>query len=279
MNVAAIRLAFIGGRFASSVCRSMTSRFHVKCRSTGKPYLRSEIYRVEVPDEKVPWTTSWPEYSPVDYTAKDACGKPWSDGDDLSRIAWNQLDEEADRRSHCGHYEIGNDQRPLNPEGRCGLKGRGVLGRWGPNHAADPIVSRFKDGRLQFVAIQRGDTGEWAIPGGMVDKGELVSRTLQREFTEEALCGVPCSEISSLWAKGKELFKGYVDDPRNTDNAWMETIVVNFHDDTGLLDNVNFKAGDDAVNVRWVNVDSGLKLYASHDSFIRKLMERFKIGP
>ena len=29
-----------------------------------------------------------------------------------------------------------------NPVGRTGLKGRGTLGKWGPNHAADPIVTR-----------------------------------------------------------------------------------------------------------------------------------------
>ena len=31
------------------------------------------------------------------------------------------------------------------------------------------------------------------------------------------------------------MYKGYVDDPRNTDNAWMETVAVNFHDDTGEI--------------------------------------------
>lgn len=30
-----------------------------------------------------------------------------------------------------------------------------------------------------------------------------------------------------------QVFKGYVDDPRNTDNAWMETVAVNFHDESG----------------------------------------------
>jgi len=30
-----------------------------------------------------------------------------------------------------------------NPVGRTGIRGRGCLGRWGPNHAADPIVTRF----------------------------------------------------------------------------------------------------------------------------------------
>ncbi len=30
-----------------------------------------------------------------------------------------------------------------------------------------------------------------------------------------------------------QIYAGYCDDPRNTDNAWMETVAVNFHDDTG----------------------------------------------
>lgn len=29
-----------------------------------------------------------------------------------------------------------------NPMGRTGVVGRGLLGRFGPNHAADPIVTR-----------------------------------------------------------------------------------------------------------------------------------------
>ena len=30
-----------------------------------------------------------------------------------------------------------------------------------------------------------------------------------------------------------QVYSGYVDDPRNTDNSWMETVAVNFHDETG----------------------------------------------
>ena len=40
---------------------------------------------------------------------------------------------------------------------------------------------------LQFIAIKRRDTGEWALPGGMVDPGEKVATTAIREFQEEAL--------------------------------------------------------------------------------------------
>lgn len=42
-----------------------------------------------------------------------------------------------------GTYKIENGY-PLNPIGRTGIIGRGVLGRWGPNHAADPIVTSWK---------------------------------------------------------------------------------------------------------------------------------------
>ena len=40
---------------------------------------------------------------------------------------------------------------------------------------------------LEFVCIQRRDTGVWAIPGGMVDPGEKVNATVKREFMEEAM--------------------------------------------------------------------------------------------
>ena len=41
-----------------------------------------------------------------------------------------------------------------------------------------------------------------------------------------------------------QVYKGYVDDPRNTDNAWTETIAMNFHDDTGkILDGIQLKVG------------------------------------
>lgn len=39
-----------------------------------------------------------------------------------------------------------------------------------------------------------------------------------------------------------------MDDPRNTDNSWMETIAVNFHDDSGnSLGKFSLNAGDDAI--------------------------------
>lgn len=72
-------------------------------------------------------------------------------GDSSFKPKWNSLDGTVNRVSYTDTYRVVN-QRPLNPLGRTGLSGRGVLGRWGPNHAADPIVTRWKlmDGQKQF---------------------------------------------------------------------------------------------------------------------------------
>jgi ADP-ribose pyrophosphatase len=90
----------------------------------------------------------------------------------------------------------------------------------------------------------------------MVDPGEAVSVTCKREFGEEALNseGVSAEEkhkieaqVNDLFKHGVELYKGYVDDPRNTDNAWMETVAMNFHDESGdIFSKFKLHAGDDA---------------------------------
>lgn len=65
-----------------------------------------------------------------------------------------------------------------------------------------------------------------------------------------------------------------MDDPRNTDNAWMETVAVNFHDDSGdVFGKIRLCAGDDAGDVTWKELDSSVVLYASHTMFINKVVE------
>eukprot|EP00964_Phaeocystis_antarctica_P147051 scaffold113532_cov39-Phaeocystis_antarctica.AAC.1 len=104
-----------------------------------------------------------------------ATGGGWADpaeiGPELTEVIRKRLTFE-------GPMTFDDHGRPRNPRGRTGMTGRGTLGKWGPNQAADPIVTRFNPevpGELQVVAIKRKDTGDWALPGGMVDDGELVS--------------------------------------------------------------------------------------------------------
>ena len=121
---------------------------------------------------KVNWSVNWVDYNPRDYTASKLIKeKPvWADIVNSRDISfWNELDPntKVDRRSHMGNYKVidGLPQNPVNiliererkrvkkrnilvyfkfstQVGRTGIKGRGLLGRWGVNHAADPIVTR-----------------------------------------------------------------------------------------------------------------------------------------
>ncbi|XP_050680065.1 ADP-ribose pyrophosphatase, mitochondrial isoform X2 [Leptidea sinapis] len=267
--------------------RLSTMTSHYKCRSGVYP--RSSVKRLNVSDDRVSWDSEFKDYNPPYYTSDSVKGKSWADPEiDTPNFSpkWNQIERDVNRKSHMGHYNIVNGY-PLNPTGRTGLQGRGVLGRWGPNHAADPIVTRWKDVSrdiLQFIAIKRGDTGEWALPGGMVNPGEKVLTAAIREFQEEAMNSFEASEadkenwkekFKDFFSKGIEIYRGYVDDPRNTDNAWMETIAYNFHDETGaVVGNIKLQAGDDAIGVQWVDITPDIILYASHKDIIDSVLNK-----
>lgn len=272
---------------------------HIKCRDPAHYARAPEQMPFEVDNAHVKWDTPL-DYKPPYFSAPILIpeNRPgWADPEltaqNFKAFKFNALDGKIDRRSHHGPYKLLDKIFPRNPAGRTGLRGRGILGRWGPNHAADPIVTRWlRDSHgkqvldsqtslpiLEFVSIQRKDSGEWAVPGGMVDPGEFVTATLRREFAEEALDLEGADEktkhaiqkrIDEAFANGREVYRGYVDDPRNTDNAWMETVAFNFHDEAGDgLGCTKFKAGDDASDVRWIKLSGDLKVYASHIDFLK----------
>lgn len=105
--------------------------------------------RFPVAADKVEWSVNWPEYSPPEYTTPSILqgDKEWADKElRLTDVGlwpkWNQQDGGINRRSHHGSYRTDADGYPLNPAGRTGIKGRGSLGRWATNHAADCLITR-----------------------------------------------------------------------------------------------------------------------------------------
>jgi len=288
-------------------CLSGAKMAHTKCRQEFYFHRTDngtfgKIPRFLVPDNKVSWTTDFASYKPAEFTAPFVLKAVWADpelGSAGFKPQWNSLDGKVNRVSHDGDYQVDkSSNRPLNSVGRTGISGRGVLGRWGPNHAADPIVTRWKrnsegdvvkdnssgKNKLEFVSIQRRDNGEWAIPGGMVDPGEKVSTTVKREFMEEALDSTGSASknlaelkqmVEDFFAGGDVVYKGYVDDPRNTDNAWMETVAFSFHDETGSsVGKFPLHAGDDAASICWMELNSNVSLYASHKDMLEKVVKK-----
>jgi ADP-ribose pyrophosphatase YjhB (NUDIX family) len=191
------------------------------------------------------------------------------------------------RYSYTGLIKFNDSGYPINPIGRTGLIGRGTLGNWGPNHAADPVVCRANsDGILEFVLIKRSDGGGWGLPGGMVEAGQTIAGTRTREFAEEALASdrreneseteykarvaALDAKLKILFSEPKEediLYQGVSDDPRNTDNSWMETVAI-LTILTGTNADLKLEAGDDAYRAKWIIYDPTRPLFASHKLFI-----------
>lgn len=75
----------------------------------------------------------------------------------------------------------------------------------------------------------------------------------------------------------KEISALYVDDYRNTDNAWIETTAFNAHDETGkVVANLHFKAGDDANDVMWMDVNENIELHPAHRKIVKKIVDLLK---
>eukprot|EP00966_Prymnesium_polylepis_P145005 3348480-Prymnesium_polylepis.1 len=70
------------------------------------------------------------------------------------------------------------------------------------------------------------------------------------------------------------LYKGYVDDGRNTDNAWHETTVVHFHcaRDLGALLPLSAPFTEDGFNVRWLSLRSPeyREMYPPHREYVQR---------
>ena len=125
---------------------------------------------------------------------------------------------------------------------------------------------------------------QWALPGGLVDDGEAVSATIKRGLEEEAgnindqAAKRQFQEhVDTLLKKGRQIYRGYIDDPRNTDNAWTETTACHFHCSDQLGAQLKLRSGDDAGALKWLNVDSEAMqqdayrdLYGAHRSLIER---------
>ena len=189
------------------------------------------------PERSYPWGEG---YAPNEYEAPILSQDPlpvWADAKDCKAADVGERLTYSDKGVRSFVKEVcsfdADHQRWLNPKGKTGIVGRGMLGRFGPNHAADCIVTRIDPTtqKPQAIVIDRvdGDGTTLAWPGGMVDPGEDVPDTLQKELTQEAV--EESNAVERLFKECREgvVYRWWVDDHRNTDDAWMETTAVHFH--------------------------------------------------
>lgn len=134
----------------------------------------------------------------------------------------------------------------------------------GPNYTADSIIIHPES--RQVLLVKR-KTGEWALPGGFIDPGEESITAAHREVMEET--GAAISGDPTL------VFCGLVDNPRNTQTAWIETSAYLFT----VPDITAITGRDDAVDAGWHSLDQLPELYASHDEIVTRALDYLACQP
>ncbi|XP_056610904.1 LOW QUALITY PROTEIN: transient receptor potential cation channel subfamily M member 2 [Triplophysa dalaica] len=162
-------------------------------------YPGSNVTRFPVPEEKVSWETNFTPYLPPVY---------------------NQ--QESDNSSDPSVLD-----KYRNPGGRTGMRGKGALKSLGLNQKFHPILTRWCDGKpakLEFLAVWKEAEMGWCLPGDQVKANEPLPQTLERILGKKLDEGTK-SELQAA----EQVYEGYVDDSRNTDNAWLEVTIVTLH--------------------------------------------------
>ena len=234
--------------------------------------------RAEVSDEQN-WSDS--KYKPIEFTTLFILSEPRPLWADPCHVPLEQLHE---RVTYTGGdlqpladvcFFDNTYNRYLNPCGKTGITGRGSLGKWGANFAADVLVTWESNNKCMVLLVSKnvGDSCNLAFPAGMVEPGSTVPDTLRAELTEEA---VKDSDIvSRLFADCmvSVVYRGFVDDFRNTDNAWMETTAVHYHATGEIGKGLQLAIADtkEIKSVAWHNIDSVTEMYASHLDWLNTL--------
>ena len=212
------------------------------------------------------WDEPDPSYSPNAYVTPKIAKRINAGGEKNVDPTWHERWESEVQWADGALPRLASPGVPLNPAGRTGLTGLGGCKRLGENKAADPIITRDDPatGKKQILLGYKETEQQWALPGGTVDEGEDPADACSRELLEEV-------GLSVDMRAGRVVYQGFVDDHRNTDNAWFATQARHVHL-SGAAAAQEPDASDDIAAARWVDVDSVRPedLFASHGPIVRE---------
>ncbi|KAK2839691.1 hypothetical protein Q5P01_013431 [Channa striata] len=220
--------------------------FHVNARQLYYP--NSKLTRFPVPEEKVPWEVKFSSYAPISYSCEDT-------GDHLDGSESDVLD----------NYR--------NPGGRTGISGRGSLSHLGPNLSLDLVLTRWRDSErsiLDYLAMWDEGQGLLTLPGGPVESADHLPVTLKKIMGNTLY-----EKINAKVSEGTKVCDGYVDDCRNTDNAWVETTVLTIHLDqtSPVMNDINNMVVSSHGSVQWREVSSKTRLSSNQKDSLRQVAE------
>ena len=242
-------------------------------------YLKPKDYpdRAEVGN---PYDWFDPAYKPRIYTCPSICGMmkpPWADEvhvpflDMLERKSISRSGDITKLSQVCTYSFV--HSRFLNPRGKTGIQGRGELGKWADNWAADVIVTKEEAGELFVLLCTKtcNDGSSLCFPAGMVEAGEEVPQTMRRELCEEAVTdSTAVDQLFSDDCKVGTVYAGFVDDYRNTDHAWIVTQATHFHASPEVASALKLGVKDihEISGSAWYKAADVTEMYASHKEWL-----------
>ncbi|MCO4769821.1 MAG: phosphotransferase [Deltaproteobacteria bacterium] len=238
--------------------------YHLRTRSE-RPDSYPERHRVSI--DEAPWMFDCEGYAPTYYVAPQVLAADrtrvegaWADPEDFSLV---RAEVEGAERDELG--------RPLNPEGRTGVAGRGLLGRWGANPDVTLCLVRPGDPDGFEIALGRREQGgALELPRAFVRRGELVevclARLLETECSLQLPEGVPLERVT----------EGYTYDIRQTDHAWVETVGLLVLSDSPALDQLAPLGDFDELGWWPLDAPTTNQVVAAHAAVIRSAVERLE---
>ncbi|KRY27632.1 ADP-ribose pyrophosphatase, mitochondrial [Trichinella spiralis] len=206
---------------------------------------------------------SFVAYKPPDFSASYPKGKSFDDFDPSDKkINLNGKDGSIDRRPMDNKKYTVKDGRPQNPGGLTGLQGRGVHPRWGSNFMAIFVITRQEGDKLEVLSTS-SSLKPVSFPNFYVDNYDLTTlrsqlekiilhSNSQKSHSEEEIKKI----VKEAMHHSTLLKQGFTPDASNTDNSWLETVIVQISDQSrkhvGLLD---LKPTESVDKVGWKLLD------------------------
>ncbi len=227
--------------------------------------------RQRISIDEAPWVLDCATYDPPYYVDSSVLENDrlkiaggWADPEDVSGIREELAGRPAKHRDELG--------RPLNPRGRTGIAGRGLLGFWGCNLSAAMVV--FRTNRLQEMEILLGrteDEAELNLPKGFVLSEETPEVGLERILTHDTGWS-PDGQGSP-----EVVFEGFTYDPRQTDHAWVESRAYLLFEGEGQYPDT-FKPKGDFDEVKWwpLTAETVNRVPSGQAQFIREALAKLK---
>ena len=77
---------------------------------------------------------------------------------------------------------------------------------------------------------------------------------------------------------GTEIYAGYVEDNRMTDQAWVETTLMNYHDDLNLFRGITFQSSDPKIaEINWASIHKKQIAHHGHQLLFAKVGNSLRI--